>query len=253
MTEWQRLSSGLLVPAEPPRPTAVDLFCGCGGFSLGLIESGYRVLAGVDNDCHAAETYMVNLGAYPIDLRFADQDDRGRLEKHLKRRFRKKGVSGFSVSGSNRTDHRTAVPTFWFGDVRKITGAQILESIGLERGELDLLVGGPPCQGYSMAGKRNVMDPRNSLVFEFARLVCEVRPKALAMENVPGILSMVTETGAPVIDELARILEAGDFGAYDAMRSVLSGGKATVVSQGAGVRQTRAKPQDDRQASLFGD
>jgi hypothetical protein len=53
---------------------------------------------------------------------------------------------------------------FWVADVRNLTGAHILAELGLERGEVDVVVGGPPCQGFSKANKnRSVMDPRNSL------------------------------------------------------------------------------------------
>lgn len=54
-------------------------------------------------------------------------------------------------------------------------------------GELDLIFGGPPCQGFSTMGKRNAEDPRNSLVGEFVRIISEIRPKAFVMENVPGM------------------------------------------------------------------
>src|SRR5262249_37681815 len=88
--------------------------------------------------------------------------------------------------------------------------------------KVDLVVGSPPCQGFSSAGKRDVMDPRNSLVFEFARLVCEIQPKMMAMENVPGIVSMVTPEGIPVIDAFCRILEDGHIGAFKALKQSLT-------------------------------
>lgn len=125
---------------------------------------------------------------------------------------------------------------FWLGDVRQISGADILDALGLERGEVDVVFGGPPCQGFSHVGKRNVMDPRNSLVFEFARLVCEINPKAMAMENVPGIASMLTEDGLPVIDALCMILEEGGFAGYDALR------KSITASAGLGVA-LKSKPR----------
>ncbi len=264
MTDWRRTAAGLYVPASPRRPVAVDLFCGCGGFSLGLIHAGWDVLCGVDYDVEASRTYLANLGAYPLDLRFVEPSDRERMEralrKEMRRNERRKGVARIEVSGAHRRGH-DGVPVFWLGDVRKLTGAQVLDSIGLAVGELDLLVGGPPCQGYSMAGRRNVMDPRNSLVFEFARLVCEMRPRALCMENVPGMMSMVTETGASVLDELCRILEAGDYGTHEAMRAVLTGDRR-MISRGAGKRRERPEktktkqeplPADRRQVSLFGE
>lgn len=117
--------------------------------------------------------------------------------------------------------HREPVEHLFLGDVRSLTGEQVLRAIGRDRGDVDAIVGGPPCQGFSKAGKRNVMDDRNSLVFDFARLVLEVWPKTFVMENVEGIASMVTADGIPVLDALARVFADGGFGAYDAMRRAL--------------------------------
>src|SRR5690606_2577383 len=189
-------------------------------------------------------TYMVNLGAYPIDVRFVAPADRDRFADYLERQVQRSargnpaGIAQLTTSGAHcAVSH--PVPVFWFGDIRQLSGEAILESIGLDVGELDLVVGGPPCQGYSMAGRRNVMDPRNSLVFEFARLVCEMKPRTFCMENVPGMLSMVTETGASVVDELCRVFERGEYGEYESMRRVLTGDRK-MVSRGAG---QRAKPR----------
>src|SRR5690606_3463033 len=217
MTAWTRRPSGLYVPAEERRPTAVDLFCGCGGFSLGILEAGFDVLAGVDNDCAAAQTYMVNLGAYPIDLRFATDEDRERFARYLSRQVRQRekrtGVASIMTSGSH-CRIPNPVPTFWFGDIRKISGEQIIEAIGHEVGELDLVVGGPLSLGYLTGGSRNVMDPTISLVFAFGRLAVEMKSHTFCKENVPGMLSMVRETAASVVDELCRVFESGEYGEY---------------------------------------
>lgn len=73
------------------------------------------------------------------------------------------------------------------GDIRNLGGAE-LKSL-LQGKECDIIVGGPPCQGFSTIGKRLAKDPRNELVFEFIRIVNEVRPKMFIMENVKGLLS----------------------------------------------------------------
>ncbi|MEN6535459.1 MAG: DNA cytosine methyltransferase [Bryobacteraceae bacterium] len=239
----------MLVPSSARRLTAVDLFAGCGGFSLGIIQAGLDVLAAVEWDAVAAMTYMVNLGAYPIDIRFVEEADRERFEKELTPRKKKGVVSSVPLSGSNRDPNVPGVPVFWFGDIRKISGADVLKSIGLDVGELDLIVGGPPCQGFSIAGKQNVMDPRNSLVFEFARLICEMRPKTLCMENVTGILSMVTEHGIPVIDEFCAILERGNYGEHEALLRMLSGAKhARIARRG---KPSTKSTRGDAQTCLF--
>ena len=70
-------------------------------------------------------------------------------------------------------------------DIRTITNEELKKYIG----DIDVVVGGPPCQGFSTIGKRLVKDPRNELVFEFIRFVNVLRPKAFLMENVKGLLS----------------------------------------------------------------
>lgn len=73
-------------------------------------------------------------------------------------------------------------------DIFKLTGEKIKKIVGGK--EIDIVAGGPPCQGFSLAGNRKEDDERNLLVFHFARIVNELKPKAFMMENVLGILSM---------------------------------------------------------------
>jgi DNA (cytosine-5)-methyltransferase 1 len=73
-------------------------------------------------------------------------------------------------------------------DVSTLGGAALLKAAGLEAGDLDGLIGGPPCQGFSTIGTRNVGDPRNSLFRKFHELVAQTRPKFFVAENVLGIL-----------------------------------------------------------------
>lgn len=76
------------------------------------------------------------------------------------------------------------------GDVRDQNGQELLKKAGLDFGELDLLFGGPPCQTFSLAGRREGLnDPRGELVFEFVRLVEELQPRSFIMENVKGMAS----------------------------------------------------------------
>jgi len=74
-------------------------------------------------------------------------------------------------------------------DVSAVTGKALLDAGGIRLGELDGLIGGPPCQGFSDMGKRVVQDERNSLFAHFFRLVAELRPRFFVAENVPGILA----------------------------------------------------------------
>jgi len=88
-----------------------------------------------------------------------------------------------------------------------LSGRRIRELAGVE-GEIDLIFGGPPCQGFSSMGHRDKDDPRNTLVDEFARIVLEVRPRAFVMENVPAMGSGTTRV---VLDRAVSDLEAGGY------------------------------------------
>ncbi len=231
--EYVQVASGLIVPSSfvpARRPLCVDLFCGAGGFSLGMIEAGFHVIAGLDNDEHAAVTYLANLGEYGnLRIHCATPDDEERLTRAIEREWGKPqgGVARTTVvagSGWLRAHPGTpGVHHFFFGDARKWSGAEMLRLMGLQRGDVDCVVGGPPCQGFSRAGKRNVMDPRNSLVFEFVRLVIEMWARTLVMENVPEIATMVTPDGLPVMDALCLQLERAGYGTFDALRRSLAG------------------------------
>mgnify|MGYP001161680567 CR=1 FL=1 len=85
--------------------------------------------------------------------------------------------------------------------VRDLTGRDIRKQAGLGRAAIDVVVGGPPCQGFSLIGQRVLEDPRNELVFHFLRLVDELRPKMFVMENVPG---MVSGKHHQLVDELVE-------------------------------------------------
>lgn len=111
-------------------------------------------------------------------------------------------------------------------------GPQECEERYLKGRIVDVLVGGPPCQSFSMAGRRDKLDPRNTLFREFVKYLDYYRPKAFLMENVMGILSKQTETGEKVIDiilgELGKgyscivnKLNAADFGVPQARKRVV--------------------------------
>jgi DNA (cytosine-5)-methyltransferase 1 len=74
-------------------------------------------------------------------------------------------------------------------DVAELRGSEIRKKSAIGQREIDVVISGSPCQGFSMMGKRDVDDPRNSLIFHFQRLVLELKPKFFVMENVPGIAS----------------------------------------------------------------
>jgi DNA-cytosine methyltransferase len=76
------------------------------------------------------------------------------------------------------------------GDIRNTPTGMLLRESGLRVGECGVVIGGPPCQGYSTSGKRQPDDPRNSLVFEFLRAVRDAKPHFFIFENVPGFITL---------------------------------------------------------------
>lgn len=107
--------------------------------------------------------------------------------------------AGFHVIGAVDIDP-LAIETYkanhpevatWKADIGKLKVAVIKNKLGLNKGCLDLLAGCPPCQGFStmrtLNGAKRISDPRNDLLKEFQRLVEELKPRAVMLENVPGL------------------------------------------------------------------
>lgn len=76
------------------------------------------------------------------------------------------------------------------GDIQRLDPQQLLSDLRIDAGELDVLVGGPPCQSYSTSGRRGtVADPRGTLLWDFLRFIDAIQPKFFLMENVRGLMS----------------------------------------------------------------
>ena len=134
--------------------------------------------------------------------------------------------AGFRIVAANEIDewagdtyHRNHPETLLHrGSIRDIHDWDSLVPPFLESG-IDGVVGGPPCQGFSLSGSRDKHDPRNSLFMDFVRCVKHFKPKFFVMENVRGLLSMSTASGKPVIDIiLSEFSSAG----YNASYSILN-------------------------------
>lgn len=107
-------------------------------------------------------------------------------------------------------------------DIRELTAEELMEAGSFDAEDVDMIIGGPPCKGFSMAGERDPDDPRNSLFEEYIRIVKKLDPDAILMENVKGILTM--QDGAYVEKILTqlrnlgykvpkpRVVNAADFG-----------------------------------------
>lgn len=160
----------------------VDLFAGCGGLSLGLLRAGWRGLLAVERDAMAFATLRANLLDRPKQPRFEWVSRIRQRPYHL-------------VSLLNHHSHA-------------------LLSL---RGSVDLVAGGPPCQGFSVAGRRNVADPRNKLIWQYIRFVRMVRPKLLLIENVRGMTVTFGGNKEPFSARVLRALEKAGYKCFPQM------------------------------------
>lgn len=223
-------TSGLIVPSyyvrQRKHPTAFSLFAGCGGMDLGFIQAGFEVIGANEYDPQASLTYMINLCSYPVQIHYIDgvkgkeklntACERYVFGKENKAKNEIDTKSGFAGSGFIK-HHPELAPTrnFWFGDVRKLKGKDVLNALGMKEGDIDCVIGGPPCQGFSVSGKQNIADPRNNLVYEFGRLIVELQPKTFVMEEVPAILNFFDPDGVPVLDKFAMMISDGGYGKWE--------------------------------------
>ena len=131
----------------------------------------------------------------------------------------KKALETFAV---NHFDSATIC-----GDVTQISYKKDIKP--LIKDPIDVIVGGPPCQGFSLSGPRNFNDPRNKLYLSYIRLVKEIRPKAFVIENVPGLVSLfqgqvkdkiIASFNALGYDVQYKILCASDYGVPQSRRRV---------------------------------
>lgn len=161
-------------------PYAIDLFCGAGGCSEGLIQSGFHILFSSDISDMVEVTY--------------------------KYRHAQLGL----IQGQNT----------WFerADIRNLHGEFINQKISeleifrnQEVPEIDLMIGGPSCQGFSRAGRRDKEDPRNLLFGEYVRVINEIKPKYIVLENVEGFMDMqfLEYKGLDLYDEDGNLIDEG--------------------------------------------
>jgi len=131
------------------QPIGIDLFAGAGGLSLGAMFAGVNIVAAVEKDRNACETYHENLIA----------------------------------SGRSMT-------RLFAQDILQLHPEEVMQDMGLREGDCDILLGGPPCQGFSSHRLRDsgVDDPRNALILRYFEFVQALRPRFFLVENVPGML-----------------------------------------------------------------
>jgi DNA (cytosine-5)-methyltransferase 1 len=162
------------------RPTFIDLFAGCGGFSLGFCRAGWQGIFAVEHDASAFKTFSVNF---------------------------------LGKASPNPFDWPDWLPRQHF-DIRRVIRNYRAELIKL-RGSVDGIIGGPPCQGFSFAGHRKRTDSRNQLFRAYIEFVDLVRPRFVLIENVRGIAiehgkkeRLRRRRGRPAIPYSKRIVEA---------------------------------------------
>ena len=185
------------LPVGFPALTTIDLFAGCGGLSLGLKRAGWDIICAVERSPMAAETYFANFVASgeEIGAEYAD---------HLSKTTYDQVRAGLLV-----------------GDVREFGDCIYTVREMLDGQELALLSGGPPCQGFSLAGRRSPNDPRNDLVWSFLKVAEELGPLAVLLENVGAIQSpFKRENRAGVLSALEDALQetAPRYGGYAVVR-----------------------------------
>ena len=181
-----------MTKTHPGRGTALDLFAGAGGLSLGLEAGGFDIRGSVDREPQNA---LVHHEAFPYG-RSAAADIAGATGDQLRR-----------LTATEQDE----IDLVGFGQTPTALG------------QLTLLAGGPPCQGFSSMGRQDVNDPRSQLLHHFARLIVEMQPRYALAENVPGLLTnpdlrshldlfleTLTRGGYSVVTP--RILKGVDFG-----------------------------------------
>ena len=132
----------------------IDLFAGCGGFSLGLSLAGLEGQFAIERDAMAFKTFAANF--------LGDRDA---------------PIPKFAWPP-------WLAPQAWSIDELLDTHHADLADLA---SQVDVLAGGPPCQGFSFAGKRQASDPRNQLFEKYVQVVDAIKPRALVLENVPGM------------------------------------------------------------------
>jgi len=158
----------------------IDLFAGCGGLSLGLEAAGCSLILAVEKSPMAAETFYRN-----IALPGATEDE---WRNHESSELPEQAKAGLVVGTVSSLLEDTA------------TMAAI--------DDIDIVAGGPPCQGFSSAGRRNPEDSRNRLAWEFLDVVEQTSPRAVVIENVLGMNRRFAGSDDTVFAQLKGALAA---------------------------------------------
>jgi DNA (cytosine-5)-methyltransferase 1 len=181
----------------------IDLFAGAGGLSEGFIRAGFTPIAHVEMDKAACNTLLTRTVYHYLK----NTTDFGKYISYIKN----EGVSRNELYNMLPNDKRESVINLPIGDEYNPT---IFNKIDALKGKqtIDLIVGGPPCQAYSIVGRsrdKNRMqgDPRNYLFKQYAKFLEHYQPKYFVFENVLGLLSAKTPDGIPYLKIMLDLFE----------------------------------------------
>jgi DNA (cytosine-5)-methyltransferase 1 len=171
----------------------ISLFSGAGGLDLGLEQAGFRTVLANEVEPYACESLRLNrvlrsLHQSEFDAWFEAMVLSQRCYKCMpatQTTTLRCRLLGALRDQESYLDHADIVER----DVRQLSADEMLTRINMKRGQLDLIAGGPPCQPFSRAGKRELVDcDKGQLFMEFVRLVDGIRPRWFIFENVKGLV-----------------------------------------------------------------
>ena len=149
------------------------------------------------------------------------KDYKKELQRRKKSKKKRDDDYQFAMKAPPATWYQEREPVIFERDIKEVTTEEILKAADLEIGQCGIVSGGAPCQGFSLAGKRMIDDPRNFLFKEMVRIIKGVLPRFIMFENVPGLQSMNKgKTIKEMMEEFAncgydimwKILNAADYG-----------------------------------------
>ena len=164
------------------KPLFIDLFAGAGGLSEGFLKAGFKSIAHIEIDKNACDT---------IQTRTAYHFLKSNKRLHIYYDYLRGEISNLQLLSEIPSSHKTSVINQSIADETINSLFDIIEK-KLKGRTLDFIVGGPPCQAYSLLGRHHddiEKDPRNKLYIQYGRFLKKFKPKGFVFENVPGILS----------------------------------------------------------------